>query len=58
MRDAASDKGNVIGKIEPGTETYVLDTVAGWTSVLPKALNVMPYGEGQFWVKAGDWRQP
>ncbi len=54
IRSKAGDKGPVIGKIEVGTETYVLDIVAGWASVLPKSLNVAPHGAGQFWVKASE----
>ena len=47
------DKGKVIGTLESGAEVYRLDVVAGWASVLPKALNVAPHGEDQsFWVKA------
>ena len=54
LRLAARDSDAVIGWIEPDTETYVLDIVAGWASVLPKALNVQPYGEDQFWAKASE----
>jgi hypothetical protein len=54
LKSAAGDGGKVIGKIESGTETYVMDTVAGWASVLPKSLHVMPMGDGQFWVKASE----
>jgi hypothetical protein len=54
IRSAANATGSVIGKIEVGTETFVLDIVAGWASVLPKQLNVAPYGDGQFWVKASE----
>ncbi len=48
---AAAKEGEPIGAIEAGAETYVLDVVAGWASVLPKALDVMPVENGQFWVK-------
>jgi hypothetical protein len=54
LQNAAGDSGKVIGKIEAGTETYVMDTVAGWASVLPKSLHVQPVSDGQFWVKASD----
>ena len=54
LRLAARDSDTVIGSIEPDTETYVLDVVAGWASVLPKTLNVQPHGEDQFWVKASE----
>jgi hypothetical protein len=54
IRVGASDTAKVIGRVEAGTETYVLDIVAGWASVLPKSLHVAPHGDGQFWVKADD----
>ena len=54
IRDSASTSGKAIGTIESGAEVYVLDIVAGWASVLPKALNVAPDGDGQFWAKASD----
>lgn len=54
LRIKASDSGPVIGWIEPDTDTYVIDIVAGWASVMPRSLNVVPSGDGQFWVKASD----
>lgn len=52
LRASASDLGRPIGGLEPGTEVLVLDVVAGWASVVPKSLGVMPAGEGHFWAKA------
>jgi hypothetical protein len=54
LRANAKETDSTIGVIEPGAETYVLDVVAGWASVMPKALNVVPGPDGQFWVKATD----
>jgi hypothetical protein len=54
IRTSAAETGTAIGVVEPGTEIYVLDVVAGWASVLPKALNIAPAGDGQFWVRAPD----
>ncbi len=54
LRAAAKDGDPQIGVIEPGTDTYVLDVMAGWASVMPKALNVIPSENGQFWVKTSD----
>lgn len=54
LRAAARETDTPIGVVEPGAETYVLDVVAGWASVMPKALNVVPGPEGQFWVKTSD----
>jgi hypothetical protein len=52
LRTQASDQAAVIGSIEPGTETYVLDIVVGWASVLPKVLNLTGTEQRQLWVKA------
>jgi hypothetical protein len=54
LRAAAKDNDAIIGVIETGTDTYVLDVMAGWASVMPKSLNVMPVENGGFWVKASD----
>jgi len=54
LRAAASDAAATIGAIEPGVDVMVLDIVAGWASVLPKALTISPVGSGQFWVRAKD----
>lgn len=54
LRASAGEKGKSIGVLESGAEVYVLDIVAGWASVLPKALHVSPVGDGQFWVKASE----
>lgn len=54
LRASARESDAPIGVIEPGAETYVLDVVAGWASVMPKALNVVPAPDRQFWVKTSD----
>jgi len=54
LRAAARDADAVIGTIAPDTETYLLDVMAGWVSVLPRALDVMPAEGGQFWAKKTD----
>jgi hypothetical protein len=41
-----------IGYIEAGGEMYVMETVVGWSSVLPRALNLLPPGDHSFWVPA------
>jgi hypothetical protein len=50
IRGEPKDSAPVIGRIEPDTETMVMDIVAGWTSVLPKSLHVAPPEGEQFWV--------
>jgi hypothetical protein len=50
IRTEPKESAPVIGRIEPDTETLVMDIVAGWTSVLPKSLHVAPAADEQFWV--------
>jgi hypothetical protein len=52
IRTAPRDDAPVIGAVEPEAEVYVLDMIVGWASVLPKALNLKPHGDGKFWVEA------
>jgi len=52
VRSRPAPDASVVGDIEPATEVLVLDIAAGWASVLPKALNVAPPAERQFWVEA------
>jgi hypothetical protein len=54
LRVAARDSEAPVGVIEPETEVYVMDTVAGWAKVLPKSLHILPAGELSFWVKSAD----
>jgi hypothetical protein len=54
LRLNAKDNEPTIGIIEPDTETYVLDQVAGWANVMPKSLHVVPPADRQFWVKSSD----
>lgn len=58
LRTTPSDSSGSIGVIETGTDTYVLQVVGGWASVLPKAMNIAPAAGGQFWVKAADLGLP
>lgn len=54
LRINARDTDAPIGVIEPDTEVYVMDTIAGWAKVLPKSLHVLPAGDLSFWVKSAD----
>ncbi|WP_437487204.1 hypothetical protein WME75_06290 [Sorangium sp. So ce1014] len=47
-------KEKPVGEIEAGAEIYLLETVAGWTNVLPKALGMTPPDEGGFWIPAAE----
>lgn len=45
----------VIGALEPKAEVFLLDTVLGWSSVLPVGLQVMPpENSSGYWVLASD----
>ena len=44
----------IIGALEQDAEIYVIETVVGWATVLPKGLHVMPHGDRAFWVRASD----
>jgi len=50
-RDAAASS---IGAIEVGAEVYVMETIAGWTNVLPRHLGITPPDGGGFWIPAGE----
>jgi hypothetical protein len=54
LRISAKDADAPIGLIEPDTDVYVMDTIAGWAKVLPKSLHVLPAGDLSFWVKSAD----
>jgi len=54
LRITASATSPIVGSIVSGTEYFVLETVAGWVSVVPKLLDVMPAPNGHFWVRAND----
>jgi hypothetical protein len=50
LRLAPQDTAKPVGTIEQGGEVYLIQTVLGWTSVLPRALNILPPGDRSFWV--------
>jgi hypothetical protein len=54
VRARRDEKERPIGEVEAGAEVYVLETVAGWTNVLPKALGMTPPDEGGFWIAGSD----
>lgn len=54
LRGAAKDGAPIVGIIEPDAEAYVIDVMAGWVSVMPKALDVVPPDGGAFWVKKSE----
>ncbi|MEO7092783.1 MAG: hypothetical protein ABI175_06000 [Polyangiales bacterium] len=54
VRLAANDAAKPIGTLEDGAEVLVLDTVAGWSRIYPKGLELLPPEGKDFWVKAAD----
>jgi hypothetical protein len=54
LRLKPEDAAKPVGSIETGGEVYLIQTVLGWTSVLPRALNVLPPGERSFWVPSSE----
>jgi len=54
IRSKRDDKEKPIGAVEIGAQIYVLETVAGWTNVLPKDLSVTPPDDGGFWIPASE----
>lgn len=54
IRARRDDKEKPVGVVEPGAEVYVMETIAGWTNILPVSLGVTPPDEGGFWVPAAE----
>ena len=54
VRARRAEKEKPIGVVEAGAEVYLLETVAGWTNVLPKGLGMTPPDDGGFWIPAGE----
>ena len=54
VRARREEKERPIGVIESGAEIYVLETLLGWTNVLPKNLGLSPAEDGGFWIPAAD----
>ncbi|APR86193.1 Hypothetical protein A7982_11542 [Minicystis rosea] len=54
VRARREEKDKPIGVIESGAEIYVLETLLGWTNVLPKNLGLSPADDGGFWIPAAE----
>lgn len=50
----ADRTSKVLGAVEPGAEIYVLSTIAGYVSVLPKGLGIMAPERKGFWIPANE----
>jgi hypothetical protein len=57
LRAHRDDKEKTIGAVEAGTEVFVIDTILGWTNVLPKNLGLSPTDDGGFWLAPNDVRE-
>ena len=54
IRARRIDSEAPIGVIESGAEFYVLETMAGWTNVLPTKVYVLPGDSYGFWIPANE----
>jgi hypothetical protein len=54
IRAKRSENAKPIGVLEAGAQVYIMETVAGWTNVLPKTLHILPPEGGGFWIPASD----
>jgi hypothetical protein len=54
LRFKRDEKDKPIGAVEVGAEIYVMETMAGWSNVLPKNLSVLPPDDGGFWIPSGE----
>jgi hypothetical protein len=54
IRVRRDEKEKPIGVIEVDAEVYVLETITGWTNVLPKGLGITPPDDGGFWIPSGE----
>ena len=50
-RDA---KDTPVGAIEIGAEVYVVETITGWSNILPKSLALTPPDDGGFWIPSSE----
>lgn len=58
IRALRDEKEKPIGVVEVGAEVYVMETVAGYTHVLPKHLGLTPPDGQGFWLAAADVPPP
>ncbi len=54
VRAHRDEKERPIGVLEAGAEVYVMDTIAAFTSVLPKGLGLMPAEDVAFWIPTSE----
>jgi hypothetical protein len=54
IRAKRDEKAKPVGSIETGAEFYILESVAGWTNIMPKHLGVLPPDDGGFWIPSSE----
>jgi hypothetical protein len=54
LRAHRDDKEKPIGAVEVGAEVYVMETLSGWTNLLPKNLGLAPADDGGFWIPTSE----
>jgi len=54
IRSKRDDKAKPIGVVEQDAEIYIMETVAGWTNILPKHLGIVAPDDGGFWIPASE----
>jgi hypothetical protein len=54
VRSRRDDKERPIGAVEVGAQIYVMETMLGWSNVLPRNLAVMPPDDGGFWIPSAE----
>jgi hypothetical protein len=54
LRLTTADAAKPIGVIEEGAEVIVVDSIAGWSRVFPKNLELIPPDGKDFWAKSDD----
>lgn len=54
IRFRRTESETPIGTIEAGAEFYVLETIAGWTNILPTKVYVLPSESNGFWIPSKD----
>ena len=54
VRARREEKERPIGVVEAGAEIYVMETMLGWTNVLPRNLGLTPADDGGFWIPSSE----
>lgn len=58
IRARRDDKEKPIGVLEAGAEVFVIETVLGFTNVMPKNLGLSPGDDGGFWLPTAELNKP